>query len=81
MLHINAQIEPMLDKLESELKQSEWLGNNNYSLADVVWTATLHHLEELDFANLWSKEKLPAIADYWQRLKTRPSFKTVISNN
>ena len=53
MLHINAQIEPMLDKLESELKQSEWLGNNNYSLADVVWTATLHHLEELDFANLW----------------------------
>ena len=80
MLHINAQIEPTLDKLECQLKQSEWLGDNNYSLADVVWTATLHHLEELDFANLWSQEKRPAIADYWQRLKTRPSFKTVIQN-
>lgn len=78
MLNINAQIEPMLDKLECQLKQSEWLGNNVYSLADVVWAATLHHLEQLEFACLWSQEKRPAIDKYWQRLKTRPNFKTVI---
>ena len=80
MIQINAQIEPVLDKLECQFKQSEWLSNNNYSLADVVWTATLHHLEELDFANLWSQKKRPAIADYWQRLKTRPNFKTVMQD-
>lgn len=80
MLHINEQIEPMLDKLECELKQSEWLGNTAYSLADVVWTATLHHLEQLKFAYLWEGEKRPAIADYWQRLKNRPNFKTVIQD-
>ena len=80
MRQINARIEPALDELESELKQSEWLVNNYYSLADVVWAATLHHLEELDFAYLWSKEKRPAIDNYWQRLKTRPNFKTVMQN-
>ncbi len=80
MLQINAQIEPTLDKLEFQLKQSEWLDGNNYSLADVVWTATLHHLEELDVANLWSQEERPAIAHYWQRLKTRPNFKTAMQD-
>ncbi len=81
MLHINAQIEPMLDKLECQLKQTEWLGNTTYSLADVVWTATLHHLEQLKFADLWEKENRPAIADYFQSLKTRPNFKTAIEND
>ncbi len=80
MLQINAQIEPTLDKLEYQLKQSEWLSNNNYSLADVVWTATLHHLEQLDFNHLWSQEKRPAIENYWQRLKTRPNFKTAMQD-
>lgn len=89
MLQINAQIEPILDKLESQLKQSEWLGNNNYSLADVVWTATLRYLEELDCANLCSQEKRPAIGfaarrspidKYYQRLKSRPNFKTAMQD-
>lgn len=80
MIHINAQIEPTLDKLECQLRQTEWLGNNNYSLADVLWTATLHHLEELNFAHLWSQEKRPAIDKYFQCLKTRPNFKTAIQD-
>lgn len=80
MLNINAQIEPTLDKLECQLKQSEWLSGNAYSLADVVWTGTLHHLEQLNFADLWSQEKRPAIDKYWQRLKNRPNFKTAMKD-
>lgn len=81
MEHINAQIEPLLDQLERQLSQSEWLCKSGYSLADVVWTAVLNRLAELKFDNLWINAKRPAIAAYLQRLRTRPSFKLAIQSD
>jgi glutathione S-transferase len=79
--HINAKIEPMLDQLDQQLSQSEWLCGSSYSLADVVWTAVLNRLAELKFDSFWTGGKRSAIAAYLQRLKNRPSFKVAIQTD
>jgi len=78
---INAKIEPMLDRLEDQLSQTNWLCSDTYSLADAVWTSVLHRLDELKFSHLWLDNKRPAIASYLNRLKVRPSFKSAIQND
>lgn len=80
MSHINTQIEPLLDQLEQQLRQSEWLCDD-YSLADVVWTAVLNRLAELRFETLWTDGERPAIAAYLERLRARPSFKLAIGSD
>lgn len=78
---INAKIETILDQLEEQLSQSEWLCGSTYSLADIVWTTVLTCLEELKFADLSQGTKRPAIATYFQRLKNRPSFQVAIQSD
>lgn len=78
---INTKIEPMLDRLEDQLSQTNWLCGDNYSLADTVWTAVLNRLDELQFSHLWVDNKRPAIASYLNRLKVRPSFNTAIQQD
>lgn len=81
MEQINARIEPLLDPLEQQLSQSEWLCESGYSLADAMWTAVLNRLAELRFDTLWTSDKRPAIAAYLHCLKARPSFKLAIQTD
>jgi glutathione S-transferase len=78
---INRKVEPMLTQLEAQLTQTEWLCGVTYSLADVVWTATLNWLENLRFGSLWADNTRPALNAYINRLKARPSFKAVIQSD
>lgn len=76
--NLNAKIAPMLDRLEAQLSQTDWLCGGSYSLADTVWTAVLNRLEELKFGHLWEDNKRPFLGSYFNRLKARPSFNTAI---
>ena len=76
--NINAEIKPMLDLLEEQLSQTDWLCGATYSLADSVWTAVLSGLNELKFSHLWVGNTRPAIAAYFNRLQSRPSFDVAI---
>ena len=51
----------------------------SYSLADIMWTPVLHRMESLGFDELWNKGRRPAVAEYYERVKGRPSFKKAIS--
>ncbi|MBW4687839.1 MAG: glutathione S-transferase family protein [Komarekiella atlantica HA4396-MV6] len=78
---INARIEPLLEQLEQQLSQTKWLCGETYSLADVVWTAVLNRLNELNFGYLWKDNSKSAIARYFQCLKERPSFQAAIQQD
>lgn len=81
MASLNAKIEPMLDRLETQLSQTSWLCGNRYSLADTVWTAVLNRLDELKFSNLWADRTRPALSLYLNQLKSRSSFNIVIQSD
>ncbi|NJL41658.1 MAG: hypothetical protein HC899_36965 [Leptolyngbyaceae cyanobacterium SM1_4_3] len=78
---INAKIEPLLEQLEGQLRQTDWLCGTTYSLADTVWTAVLNWFDELKFGSLWADNKHPALRAYFNRLKSRPSFITAIKSD
>ncbi|KAB8315948.1 glutathione S-transferase family protein [Tolypothrix campylonemoides VB511288] len=78
---INTKIEPLLDQLEAQLSQTNWLCGATYSLADTVWTAVLNRLDELGFGRLWENSTRPALGSYLNQLKARPSFKTAIQDD
>jgi glutathione S-transferase len=81
MQRINATIEPLLDRVETQLSQTQWLCGSTYSLADTVWTAILNRLDELKFGHFWKNGARSALDSYFNGLKARPSFKTAIQSD
>jgi glutathione S-transferase len=77
---INERMNKILDQLENEVSKSDWLCGSNYSLADLVWTAVLHYLEQVKLDTLWSNGRRSAIASYFEHLKARPSYKMAIKD-
>eukprot|EP00128_Syssomonas_multiformis_P012631 Colp12_sorted_trinity150504_noHs@34233 len=54
---LTEDVEKLLDKMDHHLrKKSSWLAGEQYTLADVAWTAVLHTLDEAGLAaNLWGQ--------------------------
>lgn len=65
-----------LHKMEMELTNSPWLAGATYSLADAAATPYLALLELLEFHGWW--REMPHVADWYQRVKLRPSFRLAI---
>ncbi len=78
---INIRVKALLDRLEEQLSESEWLCGSSYSFADTVWTPVLNSWEELNFIDLSKRAQRTAIATYFERLKNRPSFKVAIQSD
>ena len=68
------QIHKMLDELEKQVAGRNFIVTENYTLADVVWTAFLARLEMVGFKRMWSLGARPNIEEYYIRMKQRPSF-------
>ncbi len=68
------QIYKMLDELEQQLAGRDFIVTENYTLADVVWTAFLARLEMVGFKRMWSFGARPNIEEYYIRMKQRSSF-------
>ena len=59
--------------LEGQLKQTEWMAGNSYSLAEIGYTPYLIRLDELQ---LWSwMDDKPLVTNLYERIKARPNFK------
>ena len=70
-----------LQELEEHLKKTEgaWIAGEQFTLADVSWMSHFERMEESCWLEEYVKdERLPNIAEYWQRLKERPSYRTAI---
>nr|WP_255216309.1 glutathione S-transferase family protein [Pseudenhygromyxa sp. WMMC2535] len=68
------EVEDMLDEIEEALEEREWLAGDEYSLADLLWTAVLARLDHIGFSRSLSERRHPRVADWYQRLRERPSW-------
>ena len=66
----------VLGNMESALKQENWLAGNTFSLADIALAPYIHRLADLQLSMMW--ENRPHIADWYRRLKARPSWQAAI---
>lgn len=60
---------------ESAVAQCGWLAADRMTLADILLGAATHRLFTLEI----SRPSLPALEDYYARLKTRPAFADVVA--
>lgn len=65
----------LLDEMEEALSATPWLAGG-YSLADVAFTPYLARLEHLNILDMIGER--PRVADWYKRVKARPSFQEAI---
>jgi tetrachloro-p-hydroquinone reductive dehalogenase len=72
------RVEALLDELEATLADRQWLAGDQYSLADLVWTAVVAKLEHIGFARSLSEHRRPRVHEWYARLRERPSWGAMI---
>lgn len=70
--------EKLLKWIDDAAAKGPWLAGAEFSLADIAATPYMVRLEMLKLSRLW-EHKL-AVAQWWQRVKSRPSYKTAITD-
>lgn len=70
------RMDALLADFENRLETAPWLAGDSYSLADIAYTSYLTRLEVIGFHDMWADR--PAVADWYDRLKARPSFTEII---
>lgn len=66
--------------MESTLTTGKWLVGDRFTLADAGLVSFLYRLEMLQMAGLW-RDRFPALADWLERCKARPSFDEAIARH
>ena len=61
-----------MQKMEDTLQDRPWLSGETFSLADAGMAPYVNRLDMLGMSEMWSRR--PRLADWFARLKTRPSF-------
>ena len=72
------EVEVLLDELELTLEQRTWLAGERYSLADLMWTAVIARLEQIGFARSLARHRRPKTAEWYARVRERPSWAAMI---
>ena len=62
--------------MDRTLASQAWLAGDSYSIADAAFTPYIVRLEHLDVMGLL--EATPRTADWYRRIKARPSFAAAI---
>src|SRR5712671_2486194 len=71
-----AQHRKLLSWMADSLKGGAYLAGNSFSNADCAVIPYILRLELLKLSGMWAQ--LPAVADWWARMRTRPSVKATI---
>jgi ganglioside-induced differentiation-associated protein 1 len=64
-----------LHKMEAALARSDWLVGDGFSIADIVMAPYLNRLDALAMEGLWVGGRLPRVADWFERIRGRPTFR------
>jgi glutathione S-transferase len=64
--------------MEEALKSGPYLAGADWSLADAAATPYIWRLEKLKLSRLWEGRR--GIADWYDRVRARPSFKTAVED-
>ena len=70
--------EKLLKWIDDAAAKGPWLAGVDFSLADIAATPYMIRLEMLRLSRLW--ENKLAVAQWWQRVKSRPSYETAITD-
>jgi glutathione S-transferase len=63
-----------LRKMESALQESDWLVGQHFTMADVAMAPYVNRLAALAMDSLWRDGRLPRVADWFERIRARPTF-------
>jgi glutathione S-transferase len=69
----------LLERMEAELGEREWLVGEQYSLADAAVLPYLLRLEHLAMESLFSPHQRPRSAAWYQRMRARPAFASAVT--
>ena len=61
-----------VERMSQALEQGPWLAGGQFSLADIFMTPNIVRLDDLRMGHLWADR--PRVADWYERIKARPSF-------
>ena len=67
----------LLKWIQESTERGPWLAGPDYSLADIAATPYMVRLEMLKLSRMWDKK--PGVAEWWERVKARPSYETAIT--
>lgn len=68
-----ADVDRLLEEMETILSGGPWLGGDLYSLADAAATPYINRLRMLDLLDLFTVNR-PRVCDWFDRVRARPSF-------
>jgi|TARA_Y100000294_G_scaffold158307_1_gene160507 glutathione S-transferase len=63
-----------LHKMDETLATRTWLAGDNFTLADIALTPHVNRLDMMSMSAMWENGRLPRVADWFERIKLRPSF-------
>ena len=61
-------------KMEEALASGPWLTGQNFSIADIAMAPYVNRLAMLQLGEIWEDGRLPRVADWFARLRARPTF-------
>lgn len=64
-----------LQRMEQTLRDSDWLAGTAFSMADIAMAPYVNRLAALAMAGMWADGRLPRVADWFRRVRARPTFK------
>jgi glutathione S-transferase len=67
-----------IEAMERDLALGDWLAGSDYSLADATWTPFVHRMTLLDMEAFWEGGRCPRMAEWWERIQARPSYRSAI---
>ena len=73
------RIEYLLEQMELQLTKREWIAGATFSLADIALAPMINRVEVLRYPEMLSKARRPAVAGWWARIQTKPSYKEAFS--
>ncbi len=74
-----SQMIDLLDRMESALASVQWLSGESYGLADAAALPYVLRLDHSGMAPLLGAAARPRLADWYQRVQSRPSFATAVT--
>ena len=63
-----------LSRMESTLEQGAWLVGDSLTLADIAMAPYVNRMDMLGMAGLWAQGRRPRVAEWFARMRARPSF-------
>ena len=69
----------LLDRMDSRLATADWLSGDSFGLADAAALPYVLRLDHLACRRCWRRRARPRLADWYERVRARPSFETAVA--